>query len=158
MGNKHRSISNWYRLTALVVLSAISSGITRADSGHAPSDKPFAVEYYYTVKWGFEDEFLQLYKKNHYPVLLKELEMGVISKFWMDQPVFHTTEDGRWTFRTTMVFKNAESMANEPEAELQKQLFPDQVTFKRDEQRRFEILAAHWDLPIKAVDLKSDAK
>jgi hypothetical protein len=36
---------------------------------------------------------------------------------------------------------------------LLKQLFPDQATFKREEQRRFEILDAHWDVPIKDVDL-----
>jgi len=26
-------------------------------------------------------------------------------------------------------------------------------TFEREEQRRFEILDAHWDLPVKTVDL-----
>ena len=34
-----------------------------------------------------------------------------------------------------------------------KQLYPDQETYKKEEQRRFEILDAHWDLPIKDVDL-----
>jgi hypothetical protein len=29
-----------------------------------------------------------------------------------------------------------------------KQLWPDQETYKREEQRRFEILLAHWDLPV----------
>ena len=122
------------------------------------ADKPFAVEYYYKVKWGFADEFLALYKKNHLPVLKKELELGVITKYWMDQPTFHTTEDGRWDFRMTMVFKNASAMANEPEEALQRQLFPDQAQFKKEEQRRFEILDGHWDLPVKAVDLESDKK
>src|SRR6266566_948112 len=36
-----------------------------------------------------------------------------------------------------------------------KQLYPDQDTFKKEEQRRFEILEAHWDLPIKDVDLEA---
>ena len=31
-----------------------------------------------------------------------------------------------------------------------KQLYPDQDTYKKEEQRRFEILEAHWDLPVKA--------
>jgi len=30
-----------------------------------------------------------------------------------------------------------------------KQLYPDQETYKKEEQRRFEILDAHWDLPIR---------
>jgi len=49
-------------------------------------------------------------------------------------------------------------VANEPfdEDALKKQLFPDQGTYTEEEQRRFEILDAHWDLPIKTVD--PDAK
>ena len=54
----------------------------------------------------------------------------------------------------TIVFKNA-TMANEAfdEDALKKQLWPDQDTYNREEQRRFEILDAHWDLPVKTVDL-----
>jgi len=131
--------------------------VSHAQSAPAAADKPFVVEYYYKTKWGHADEFLKLFKKNHYPVLKKEMEMGRIAKVWMDQPRYHTTEDGRWDFRVTIVFKNA-TVANEAfdEAALQKQMYPDQETFQREEQRRFEILDAHWDLPLKTVDL--DAK
>jgi hypothetical protein len=121
------------------------------------SGKPFVVEYYYKAKWGSADEFLQLFKKNHYPLLKKQVELGRMLKVWMDQPRYHTTEDGRWDYRTTIIFKNAE-VAHDAfdSAPLLKQLFPDQDTFKREEQHRFEILDAHWDVPIKDVDL--DAK
>ena len=116
--------------------------------------KPFVIEYYYKTKWGHADEFLQLFKKNHYPLLKKEVELGRILKVWMDQPRYHTTEDGRWDFRVTIVFKNS-TVANEPfdEDALKKQLWPDQATYAKEEQRRFEILDGHWDLPIKSVDL-----
>ncbi len=52
------------------------------------------------------------------------------------------------------MFKNA-TVANDPfdEAALQKKMYSDQETFQREEQRRFEILNAHWDLPVKSVDL-----
>jgi hypothetical protein len=118
--------------------------------------KPFVVEYYYKAKWGYADEFLQLFKKNHYPLLQKQVEMGRMLKVWMDQPRYHTTEDGRWDYRVTIVFKNS-AAANEPfdEDALKKQLWPDQATYAREEQRRFEILVGHWDLPIKIMDLDS---
>ncbi len=88
--------------------------------------KPFVAEYYYKAKWGHADEFLQLFKKNHYPLLKKEIELGRILKVWMDQPRYHTTEDGRWDYRVTIVFKNS-TVANEPfdEDALKKQLCPD---------------------------------
>jgi len=126
-----------------------------AVSAQAPSSgQPFVVEYYYKTKWGHADEFLKLFKKNHYPLLKKEVEMGRMLKVWMDQPRYHTTEDGRWDFRVTIVFKNA-TVANEAfdEDALKKQLWPDQEAYAREEQRRFEILDAHWDLPIRTVDL-----
>lgn len=126
----------------------------------APADntgKPFVVEYYYKAKWGYADEFLQLFKKNHYPLLKKEVEMGRMLRVWMDQPRYHTTEDGRWDYRVTIVFKNS-TVANEPfdaEDALKKQLWPDQSTYLKEEQRRFAILDAHWDLPVKPLDLDS---
>lgn len=142
--------SIWCLCLAVFTLSPFLNAQTAPSS----SDKPFAVEYYYKAKWGYADEFLQLFKKNHYPVLKKEMEMGRIAKLWVDQPRYHTTEDGRWDYRVTIVFKNA-TVANEAfdEAALQRQLYPDQDTFKKEEQRRFEILLAHWDLPVKPVEM-----
>jgi len=145
------------RVLLLVLVSVISALSATAQTGSADSGKPFVVEYYYKAKWGHAEEFLTLFKKNHYPLLKKQVEMGRMVKVWVDQPRYHTTEDGRWDYRVTIVFKNA-TVANEPfdEDSLKKQLFPDQTAYAKEEQRRFEILDAHWDLPIKTVDV--DAK
>jgi hypothetical protein len=143
------------KMLVVAIVGFVSIQASLAQSPTASSDKPFVAEYYYKAKWGYADEFLQLFKKNHYPVLKKEIEMGRLLKVWVDQPRYHTTEDGRWDYRVTIVFKNA-AVANEAfdEAALQRQLFPDQDTFKKEEQRRFEILLAHWDLPVKTVDVE----
>jgi len=121
-----------------------------ADSGA----QPYAIEYYYKTKWGHADEFLALFKKNHLPVLRKEMELGRILRVSMTAPRYHATEDGRWDFRVTIVFKNA-AIANDDfdSPALAKRLYPDQDTFKKEEQRRFEILEAHSDVPVKEVDL-----
>lgn len=139
-------------LTLLTVL--LVYGSTFAQSAISASGGPFVVEYYYKVKWGHADEFLALFKKNHYPLLKKQVEMGRLLKVWMDQPRYHMTEAERWDYRVTILFKDA-STANAPfdEESLKKQLFPDQETFKKEEQRRFEVLDAHWDLPITTVNL-----
>lgn len=141
----------------LIALAILVAAFSPKGQAQAPSsqEKPFVVEYYYKTKWASADEFLQLFKKNHFPVLKKEMEMGRIVKVWMDTPRYHMTEDARWDYRVTIVFKNS-TVANEAfdEAALQRQLYPDQETFKKEEQRRFEILLAHWDLPIKSVDLE----
>jgi len=143
-------------LVAVAILAFGVIGHARAQSG-PQTDKPFVVEYYYKTKWGHADEFIALFRKNHYPLLKKEVEMGRLLKISAVSPIYHTTEDGRWDYRVTIVYKNA-AVAHDgyDSAALLKQLFPDQETYKKEEQHRFEILDSHWDLPIKDLDL--DAK
>ncbi len=140
-------------IAALALVLGVTSH-ARAQNNAVAADKPFPIEYYYKAKWGHADEFLTLFKKNHLPILKKEVEMGRMLRVSMVQPVYHTTEDGRWDFRVTIVYKNA-AIAHDSfdSASLIKQLYPDQENYKKEEQRRFEILEAHWDLPIKDVDL-----
>jgi len=141
---------------AVVLLCVVTIGLKAQQSAVAEGkEQPYVIEYYYKAKWGHADEFLALFKKNHYPVLKKEMELGRMLKVSMAAPRYHTTEDGRWDFRVTIVFKNA-AIANDKfdSAALIKQLYPDQETYKKEEQRRFEILDAHWDLPIKDTDLE----
>jgi len=44
------------------------------------SDKPFVIELLLQTKWGHADEFIALFRKNHYPVLRKQVEMGRLLK------------------------------------------------------------------------------
>jgi hypothetical protein len=153
---------SWIRAALLLGLFIVVAVLAFGVLGHAraqsapQTDKPFVVEYYYKTKWGHADEFILLFKKNHYPLLKKEVEMGRLLKVSAVSPVYHTTEDGRWDYRVTIVYKNA-AVAHDgyDSAALLKQLFPDQDTYKKEEQRRFEILDAHWDLPIKDLDLEA---
>ena len=119
------------------------------------TEQPYVVEYYYQARWGYADEFIRLFRKNHFPVLRKEMESGRILSVTANAPRFHGTEDRRWDYRVTIVFRNAQVASTpDPNADANlRQLFPDQETFRREEQRRFEILVAHWDVPIVTVDL-----
>jgi hypothetical protein len=154
---------SWVRaalLLGLLVAAAILAfglvGRLRAQST-AAADKPYVVEYYYKTKWGHADEFITLFRKNHYPLLKKQVEMGRMLRVSAVSPTYHMTEDARWDYRVTIVFKSV-AAANDPnfdEKALIKQMYPDQDTYKKEEQRRFEILDAHWDLPIKDVELET---
>ena len=116
-------------------------------------DQPYAMEYYYKVQWGHQQEFLQLFLKNHDPLLQKQAESGRILSLKIEEPANHMTEDGRWDFRVTIRFKNSTlaTTADPNEERLIKQLWPDQKTYQREEQRRFEILLGHWDLPVTDI-------
>ncbi|HLF82610.1 MAG TPA: hypothetical protein VI837_00380 [Blastocatellia bacterium] len=146
------------RLRILFLLAVVCLSFESAGSAQTPKlkadDEPFVADYYYKAKWGYADEFITLFKKNHFPVLKKQMESGRILSVTALKPRYHATEDGRWDYRVTIVFKNA-AVANDPSGEeaIIKRLFPDQETYKREEQRRFEILLAHWDVPVVSVDL-----
>ena len=120
------------------------------------ADQPYTIEYYYKVQWGHQQEFHDLFLKNHYPLLMKIAATGRILSVKIESPAYHTTEDGRWDYRVTIRYRNSTlaTTANHDEEALITQLWPDQATYKREEQRRFEILAAHWDLPVTDITPK----
>ena len=120
------------------------------------ADQPYTMEYYYKVQWGHQQEFLDLFLKNHYPLLKKSVEKGRMVSVKIETPANHMTEDARWDYRVTIRFKNSTvATTSDPDDESDiKQLWPDQATYKREEARRFEILLAHWDLPISDITPK----
>src|SRR6266576_1799284 len=117
------------------------------------ADQPYTMEYYYKVQWGHQQEFLQLFLKNHYPLLKKIVESGRMLSVKIETPANHMTEDARWDYRVTIKFKNSAvaTTANPDEENLIKQLWPDHDIYEREEKRRFEILSAHWDLPVSDI-------
>ncbi len=149
-------------LLSNVNLAGHSPAITHAKTvaaelaDHHLEDQPYVVEYYYKARWGHAEEFIQLFRKNHFPVLAKQIDEGRINRVTGARPMHHGTEDGRWDYRVTIVWKNvqvAHSQWENEKAKL-KELYPDQESFQKEEQRRFRILLAHWDLPIESVDLE----
>ncbi len=118
------------------------------------SSEYFTVEGYYKVKWGYADEFISLWKANHYPLLKKAIEKGDIISVSASKPILHSGEDTRWDFRVIIVFKTVvqafDQYLTEP---YKKQLYPDQEALKKAEQHRFELLISHWDIETDKVSL-----
>ena len=116
-------------------------------------NQPYTVEYYYKVQWGRQQEFLRLFFKNHYPLLKKVMESGRMLSVKVETPANHMTEDSRWDYRVTIRFKNSTvaTTANPDEEKYIQELWPDHETYEREEQRRFEILLSHWDLPVTDI-------
>jgi hypothetical protein len=141
-----------------VLFTLLLSGLTGAlfAQGAPPqvsANQPYTLEYYYKVQWGHQQEFLQLFLKNHYPLLQKTVASGRAISVKLEQPANHMTEEARWDFRVTIRFKNSTlaTTANPDEERMIKELWPNQETYKREEGRRFEILLAHWDLPVTDI-------
>lgn len=142
-------------LALLISLSAIPVLAQGAPPSPA-ANAPYTIEYYYKVQWGHQSEFLTLFLKNHYPLLKKIVETGRMTSVKIEAPAYHTTEDGRWDYRVTITYPNSTlaTTSNPDEEKLIHQIYPDQQTYQREEQRRFEILVSHWDLPVTDITPK----
>jgi hypothetical protein len=114
------------------------------------TSQPYIVEWVYKVKWGYQDEFWQIFQKYQVATLNKEKELGGVVKYEVFRPGLHTSEDHRWDYRIVIYYKDVASSSQGSKVE--KQLFPDQAKMKREEQRRWELTEVHWDLPIRQLD------
>lgn len=60
------------RLALSVLAGAVLLATASADAGtQEKAAVPFTIEYYYKIKWGYAAEWMDLYKKNHYPILVR---------------------------------------------------------------------------------------
>lgn len=123
----------------------------------ATTSSPFTVEYYYRVRWGHQDEFLRLFKKNHVPILQRQVELGYMTSYTAVEPFYHAADQSRWDYRVTIVYPSA-AVAHAPDPgsdpAFRRALFPDTATFAAEERRRFELLEAHWDVPVVPLPLR----
>ena len=53
-----------------------ASLLVSAEQRSQSQDQSYSVDYYYTARWGYADEFIRLFKKNHWPLLKKQVETG----------------------------------------------------------------------------------
>jgi hypothetical protein len=126
----------------------------QAPAAQSASRAERTVWYFYRVKWGYQDEFVRLFQKNHLPVLKEEIKAGRMTSVRTFVPTYHGDGRADWTFAVVITFKDTAAMnAPSDEAEIVRRLYPDRATFEKEEQRRFEILDAHWDVPLNEVDL-----
>jgi hypothetical protein len=148
-------MKNTMLLIALLTLMLAPAGRAQSPARQSAGNAQKTVWYFYRVKWGFQEEFQTLFARNHLPVLREEIKSGRIVAVKTFVPSYHGDGRADWTFAVQIVFKDAAAMDGPSgEDEIQKRLFPDRARFLKEEQRRFEILDAHWDVPLNELDLR----
>jgi hypothetical protein len=115
--------------------------------------RPITIEYYYRVRWGAHDEFWQLFRRNHYPILAEQIRTGRLLEVRAFVPRFHGDGRADWNLLVRITYRDWEAVEAHAEPEIAARLYPDQERFRAEEQRRFELLEAHWDVPLEERDL-----
>jgi hypothetical protein len=139
----------------LLLLMLSLTGLAQAPAPQTASNPQRTVWYFYRVKWGYQDEFQTLFARNHLPVLREEMKAGRLVSVRTYVPAYHGDGRADWTFAVALTFRDGAAMTGPSgEEEIQKRLYPDRAKFQKEEQRRFEILDAHWDVPLNELDFR----
>lgn len=153
----------WTLVIVLVAPAALEAQGSRGVAGGPAADAPaardvgFVVEGYYRFRWGAEEEFMALYHKNHVPFLERMLAKGSLLEARLEKPREHLPEESRWDLRVTLVYRDAEAATNFGEIGDEDFLAivgdaESEARFLREEQRRFELLLAHWDVNVRPLE------
>jgi hypothetical protein len=132
-----------------LTLSSLGGG-TAVGQPPKPGAKAYEVEWVYRVRYGFIDEWWDIFRKYQIPILDRGKALGYILDYRIYHPQFHTDEAARWDYRVEISYRDVDGSRHEDE--IADALFPDAATRKRAENRRWELTANHWDLPIYQVD------
>src|SRR3954464_3061958 len=98
--------------------------------------RPIAAAYFYTVKWGFQEEWLELFTRNHWPLLRERLQRGDFSDVRLYTPRFPGDGRARLEVMVTITYADWAQMDAHTEREIRERLFPDQEQYAAEEQRR----------------------
>lgn len=115
--------------------------------------KPVTVQYFYRIRWGFQDEFIALFDRNHWPLLRAQVRSGRMLEVRAYEPRFHGDGRGDWTFEVTITYRDWAAMEAHADPALVARLYPDSEKLEREEQRRFELVEAHWDIALEEHSL-----
>ena len=143
------SSGKWLQSIILLGLASLAAGTARAQPPK-PGLKGYEVEWVYRVRYGYIDEWWDLFRKYQVAVLDREKALGYVLDYRIYHPQFHTDEAARWDYRVEILYKDPDGAKHEEE--ITAAMFPDAATRKREENRRWELTENHWDLPIYQVD------
>jgi hypothetical protein len=113
------------------------------------SGEPVTIAYYYRTRWGAHDEFVELFDRNHWPVLREQIASGRILEATAASPRFHGDGRADWDFLVTITYRDWAVVGVHAGPEIARRLYPDLAAHKAEETRRFSLLEAHWDVVLE---------
>ncbi len=115
--------------------------------------QPVEIQYLYRTRWGAHDEFIELFKRNHWPILREQLAAGRYTAVRMTTARFHAQGPQSWDIMVSITYRDWAAVEAHSEGAIAERLYPDQDLFKAEERHRFELLEDHWDVVLSEVSL-----
>ena len=83
-------------------------------------------------EWGHHDEFLELFTRNHLPVLHEQVKSGRMLEVRVQVPRFHGDGRADWDVMVTIVFRDWAAIEGHSDRKIIERLYPDRpVTARR---------------------------
>ena len=119
--------------------------IGRQGIAQAPAPAGPVVDSYYKLAPGKGDEWLELYRTQHLPILKERQKKGEIVDIVIYRPTLHQGAPP-WDYKVTLVWQNFAAFGDSAAQEaIERRLFPEWEKHQQAERRRWEITAHHWD-------------
>jgi len=112
--------------------------------------EPIEVHYFYRTRWGCHDEFVELFLKNHWPILREQWAAGRYVNVELFTPRFHGGGGADWDVLVSITYRDWAAIQEHSDGEIVRRLYPDQEAFAAEERHRFELLEAHWDVVLES--------
>jgi hypothetical protein len=136
------------RIAFAVLLFASAFAVTTlAQEGGGTG--PRTSQAYYKITNG-QQEWLSLYKNYHYPILKALKEQGLIKSITLYKRDRHHLVPA-WDYELQIVWRDKLAQATGGGPELVHKLFPDWADYQKNEARRWEVTAEHWDEDLSPV-------
>ena len=103
------------------------------------------VDSYYKLAPGKADEWLELYRTQHLPILKERQKKGEIVDILIYRPVLHQGAPP-WDYKVTLVWRDFAAFGDSAgQQAIERRLYPEWEKHQQAERRRWEITAHHWD-------------
>ncbi len=103
------------------------------------------VESYYKIAPGKADEWLELYRSEHLPILQERKREGHILEIRILRPFLHQGGPA-WDFKVILTFRDFAVLGDRAHSgAIERRLYPEWEAHQQAERRRWEITEKHWD-------------
>ena len=137
-------------VVALIFAAQVNA---QGNNGRGKCMQPFGISFY-SIKGGYEDEWLDLYFKWHYPLMEYALEQETLLEHKLFVPAGHGMT-AQWTFAVSFLYSAPQDQKSAPldRAQLIEELFGNRMdAYVAGEKRRWEITLSHWDTDFIQLD------
>jgi hypothetical protein len=136
-------------LLALLLAGLVAGNLCAQENNGGPRTS----QAYYKITLGHQAEWVSLYAHYHYPILKSLQERGFIKSITLLKRDRHHLEPA-WDYELQIVWRDKVAQVTGDSPELLHKLFPDWADYQKNEARRWEITAEHWDEDLSPVPVE----